>query len=265
MEFGLWLHNSTIINLFQTSLFWYLEKWRPKLIFFQNPHLLDFLALDQRYLLANLIHTIYLNLYTLVIGKRFSATNLGYYTRAEQFAQFPSSNITGISWRATYPIMSSIEDENQRLKQVLRQYLVLSAFIVFPLMIGLAAIAEPFIILILTEKWKGIVPILQILSIYYMLYPLNAIHKTLCRLREEVICFLRLEIIKKIIGIALLFISLPFGIYVLCSSLIIYAIINFALNTYYGSKLINLDIPTQILKILREFFWLLLLWEQLFT
>lgn len=250
--FGVWalVAQFTIINLFQTSLFWYLEKWRPKLIFSKSSFTRLF-GFGSKILLANLIHTIYLNLYTLVIGKRFSATNLGYYTRAEQFAQFPSSNITGILWRVTYPIMSSIQDENQRLKQVLRQYLRLSAFIVFPLMIGLAAIAEPFIILILTEKWKGIVPILQILSIYYMLYPLNAIHQNLMQVKGRSDLFLRLEIIKKIIGIALLFISLPFGIYVLCSSLIIYAIINFALNTYYGSKLINLDIPTQLKDIAR--------------
>ncbi|HBN05699.1 MAG TPA: flippase, partial [Bacteroidales bacterium] len=157
-----------------------------------------------------------------------------------------SSNITGILWRVTYPIMSSIQDENEKLKIVYRQYIRLSAFIVFPLMIGLAAIAEPFIVFILTEKWKGIVPILQIISLYYMLYPLNAINQNLMQVKGRSDLFLKLEIVKKIIGVALLFISLPFGIYVLCLSLIVYALINLALNTYFTSKLINFNIPQQI-------------------
>ncbi len=250
--FGVWalVAQFTIINLLQTSLFWYFEKWRPTLVFSKESFRRLF-GFGSKILLANLIHTIYLNLYTLVIGKRFSATNLGYFTRAEQFAQFPSSNITGILWRVTYPIMSTIQDEDEKLKKVLRQYLQLAAFVVFPLMVGLAAIAEPFIIFILTEKWRGIVPILQILSFYYMLYPLNAIHQNLMQVKGRSDLFLRLEIVKKIIGVVLLFVSLPFGLYALCFSLIVYAVINFAINSYYGSKLINLSIPTQLKDISR--------------
>ncbi len=252
--FGVWalVAQFTSINIIQTSLFWYFEKWRPQLIFSKSSFTRLF-GFGSKILAANLLHTIYLNLYTLVIGKRFSATNLGYYTRAEQFAQFPSSNITGILWRVTYPIMSSIQDEDEKLKQVLRQYLQLAAFIVFPLMVGLAAVAEPFIILILTEKWKGIVPLLQILSFYYMFYPLNAIHQNLMQVKGRSDLFFRLEVLKKIIGIILLFISLPFGIYALCFSLIVYAIINLAINTFYGSRLINLSIPTQLKDIAKTF------------
>ncbi|MBP1645094.1 MAG: polysaccharide biosynthesis protein [Bacteroidetes bacterium] len=245
--FGVWalVAQFTAINLFQTSLFWYFEKWRPKLIFSKSSFTRLF-GFGSKILLANLIHTIYLNLYTLVIGKRFSATDLGYYTRADQFAQFPSSNITGILWRVTYPIMSSIQDDNDKLKLVYREYIRLSAFIVFPLMIGLAAVAEPLIVFILTKKWIGIVPILQIISIYYMFYPINAIHQNLMQVKGRSDLFLRLEIVKKIIGIALLFISLPFGMYALCLSLIVYALINLALNTYFASKLVEFNIPTQL-------------------
>ncbi len=248
--FGVWalVFQFTSINIIQTSLFWYFAKWKPKLIFSKESFDRLF-GFGSKILAANLLHTIYLNLYTLVIGKRFSASQLGYYTRAEQFAQFPSSNLTGVVWRVSYPIMSSIQDDDERLKNIVRQYLNLAAFIVFPLMAGLAALSEPFIILILTEKWRGIIPMLQILSIYYMFYPLNAIHQNLMQVKGRSDLFFRLEIVKKTIGIALLFISLPFGVYYVCLSLIVYAIINLGLNNYFSSKLIALSIKSQIIDI----------------
>ena len=253
--FGVWalVAQFTAINIIQTILLWYFEKWRPIRVFSKQSfkRLFNF---GSKILAANLLHTIYLNLYTLVIGKRFSATDLGYYSRADQFAQFPSSNITGILWRVTYPIMSSIQNEDETLKNVYRQYIRLSAFIVFPLMIGLAAIAEPFIIFILTEKWRGVIPILQIISICYMFYPLNAINQNLMQVKGRSDLFLRLEIVKKIIGIALLFISLPFGMYYVCLSLVVYALINLAINTYFTSKLINFNILQQIKDLIRILF-----------
>lgn len=252
--YGVWalVFQFTTINIIQTALFWYFEPWRPKKVFSKQSFkkLFNF---GSKILSANLLHTIYLNLYTLVIGKQFSATTLGYYSRADQFAQFPSSNLTGIIWRVSYPIMSSIQDDNQRLKNVYRKYIRLSAFIIFPLMLGLAAMAEPFIIIVLTEKWKGVVPILQILCIYYMFYPLNAINQNLMQVKGRSDMFFKLEIVKKIIGIVLLFISLPFGIYYVCLSLIVYAAINLMLNTYFASKLIEFKITDQIKDLLKIF------------
>ena len=141
--------------------------------------------------------------------------------------------------------MSSIQDEDEKLRNIYRQYIRLSAFIIFPLMVGFAAVAEPFIIFILTEKWRGIIPILQIISIFYMLYPLNAINQNLMQVKGRSDLFLRLEIVKKIIGIIILFISLPFGIYYVCFSLVIYALINLAINTYFTSKLIILIVKNR--------------------
>ncbi|MCK9163806.1 MAG: lipopolysaccharide biosynthesis protein, partial [Bacteroidales bacterium] len=253
--YGAWslVAQFTTINIIQTLLFWYFVRWKPQREFSKTSfkRLFNF---GSKILGANLLQTIYLNLYTLVIGKQYSATTLGYYSRADQFAQFPSSNITGILWRVTYPIMSEIQDDNQKLKKIYREYIKLSAFIVFPLMVGLVALSEPFIIFILTEKWRGIVPILQIISFYYMLYPLNAISQNLMQVKGRSDLFFRLEIIKKIIGIALLFISLPLGIYYVCSSLIVYAIINLGINTYFTSKLIDFNIKDQLSDIIKIFF-----------
>lgn len=252
--YGAWalVAQFTTINIVQTALYWFFIKWKPLRVFSRDSFKRLF-SFGSKILGANLLQTIYLNLYTLVIGKQFSATTLGYYSRADQFAQFPSSNITGILWRVTYPLMSEIQDDNIKLKRIYREYIKLSAFIIFPLMMGFAAVAEPFIILILTKKWIGIVPILQIISFYYMLYPLNAISTNLMQVKGRSDLFFRLEIVKKIIGIALLFISLPFGIYYVCSSLIAYGLINLSINIYYSSKLIDFKIKDQIRDIIKIF------------
>ncbi|MBP1630123.1 MAG: polysaccharide biosynthesis protein [Bacteroidetes bacterium] len=252
--YGVWslVVNVTLNNLLQTIILWFLLKWRPLLVFSKESFNRLF-AFGSRILLSNLIHTIYLNLYTMIIGKRFSATELGYYTRADQFAQFPSSNITGILGRVTYPILSSIQDDDDKLREIYRSYVRLFAFIVFPLMIGLAAIAKPFIILILTEKWAGVIPILQILCIYYMWYPINAVHQNLMQVKGRSDLFFRLEMVKKVIGIGLLFIALPFGIIYLCVSLIVYSLVSLSLNTYFAAKLIDFSIWQQLKDISRIF------------
>lgn len=251
---GVWalVAQSIIINFLQTALFWYWVKWRPKLVF-SKASFKKLFSFGSKILGANLIHTIYLNLYTLVIGKKFSSHTLGLYTRADQFAQFPSSNITGILWRVTYPIMSSIQDDNQRLTNIYRSYVRLSAFIIFPLMMGLAALAEPFIVFILTKKWIGVVPILQIICFSYMFYPINAIAQNLMQVKGRSDLFLRLEIVKKIIGVALLFAILPWGMNWVCYSLIVYALINLAINTYYTARLIPFGIAKQLCDIFKIF------------
>lgn len=252
--YGVWslVVNIILNNLIQTALLWYFLKWKPLWIFSFDSFTKLF-SFGSKILASNLLHTIYLNLYTMIIGKRFSATSLGYYTRADQFAQFPSSNITGILQRVTYPILSSIQDDDERLRNIYRQYVKLFAFIVFPLMLGLAAISKPFIILILTEKWLGVVPLLQILCVYYMWYPINAIHQNLMQVKGRSDLFLKLEFVKKIIGIGLLFISLPFGLNALAWSLVAYSLISLGLNTYYASRLIDFSIKNQLIDILRIF------------
>lgn len=252
--YGVWslVVNITLNNLLQTSLLWYILKWKPLRVFSRDSFNRLF-SFGSKILASNLLHTLYLNLYTMIIGKVFSATSLGYYTRADQFAQFPSSNITGILQRVTYPILSSIQDDDKRLKSIYRDYVRLFTFIVFPLMIGFAAIAKPFIIIVLTEKWLGVVPLLQILCIYYMWYPINAIHQNLMQVKGRSDLFLKLEFIKKTIGIGLLFISLPFGLNYLAWSLVAYALVSLALNTYYAAKLIDFSILQQLKDISRIF------------
>ena len=122
----------------------------------------------------------------------------------QQFSVFPSSNITGILQRVTYPVLCSIQNDIDRLRGVYRKFLKLSAYVVFPLMTGLAAVSFPFIRIVLGEKWIFCAVLLQIICFSMMWYPIHAINLNLLQVQGRSDLFLRLEIIKKAIGVSIL-------------------------------------------------------------
>lgn len=246
-NYGVWaLVVQTIINGVLTALLlWIFSKWAPHKVF-SWVSFKEMFSFGSKLLISGLLDTVYRNLFTLVIGKQFNKTELGYYTRADQFAQFPSSNLTGIFGRVTYPILSTLQDDDAKLKEVYRKYLRLSAFGIFPLMTGLAALASPLIILLLTEKWSGVIILLQIVCFSYMWYPIHAINLNLLQVKGRSDLFLRLEIIKKGFGIIMLFITVPLGIEAMCIGSIITSLIALVINTNYTGKLINIGFLKQM-------------------
>ena len=244
---GVWaLVWQAIINYaINTSMLWIQTRWRPKFVF-SWVSFKGMFGFGSKLLISGLIDTIYKNVYTIVIGKVYSSVDLGFYTKAEQFAQFPSSNLTGIMQRVTYPLLCDFQGDMCRLKYLYRKYLRLSAYIVFPLMIGLAAIAHPLLIFLLTPKWEGAVIILQILCFALMWYPIHAINLNLLQVKGRSDLFLRLEIIKKIIGIGILCITIPLGIIAMCVGQIISSLIGLMINTYYTKQLIGLGFLKQM-------------------
>lgn len=250
-NFGVWaLVTQTLVNsILQTGLYYLFSHWFPLRIFSWVSFRILF-SFGSKLLVSSLIHTVYYNLYSIVIGKKFSAADLGYYTRAEQFAVFPSSNVNSITSRVTFPILSGIQDDDVRLAFAYRKYIRLASFIIFPLMIGLAVLAKPLIILLLTEKWLGIVVLLQILCLDWMLDHLSIINLNLLYVKGRSDWALRLEVIKKTIATIILFASIPFGIVGMCWGRVLYSVIATYLNSYYTKSLIGLSLGTQIKDIL---------------
>jgi len=245
--YGVWalVIQSVVNGLINMVLLWYYSRWIPAWVFSWSSFN-EMFSFGSKLLLSGLLDTIYKNIYTIVIGKKFSAQDLGYFTRADQFAQFPSSNVTGIVGRVTFPILSSIQQDEPRLKSVYRKYLRMSAFIVFPLMIGLAALAHPLILVLLTPKWEGVVLLLQIMCFASMWYPIHAINLNLLQVMGRSDLFLRLEIIKKIIGVVILFITIPMGIVAMCIGMIVSSFFALIVNTYYSGKLIQVGFVMQM-------------------
>jgi O-antigen/teichoic acid export membrane protein len=245
--FGVWalVFQSIFNNGLNTILLWVFVRWKP-LTVFSVQSFKELFSFGSKLMISALIDTIYRNIYTLVIGKRFHVTELGYYTRADQFAQFPSSNLTGVFQRVTFPMLSSIQNDNEKLSMTYRRYLRLAAFVIFPLMCGLAGVARPFIKLVLSEKWLGVIPILQLLCFSMMWYPVHAINLNLLQVKGRSDLFLRLEVIKKCVGIVILCITLPMGIPALCAGGIISSIISLVINTHYTGEIISLGFIQQI-------------------
>lgn len=245
--FGVWsLVVQQLLNLsVNTLLLWIFSKWRPIAVFsWKSFH--ELFAFGSKLLASGLLDTLYRNIYPIVIGKLFSASSLGHYTRAHQFSEFPSSNVTGIIQRVTYPILCGIQDETERLEAVYRKFLKLSAFIIFPLMIGLSAVARPFIDIALGAQWGFCGQLLQIICFAMMWYPIHAINLNLLQVKGRSDLFLRLEIIKKILGITVLCITAPFGLVVMCYGQIFNSIVALVINTYYTGKLINVGFIRQM-------------------
>ena len=238
--YGVWA--LVVQNLFssaiRTVLLWVIVKWYPKLVFSWKSFK-ELFSFGSKLLASALLDTLYNNIYTLVIGKVFSPTTLGVYSKANSLAQFPSSNITSVLQGVTFPVLSTIQNEDDRLADAYKRFLKIAAFVVFPLMIGLSAVADPFIRLVLTDKWEGAIYLLQIMCFWMMWYPIHAINLNILQVKGRSDYFLKLEIIKKIQGVIVLCITVPMGIIAMCYGSLISSIICLVWNTHYTKKLIG--------------------------
>ncbi len=195
-----------------------------------------------------------------MIGKVFTASSLGNYTRAHQFAEFPSSNLTGIMQRVTYPVLCRIQDDDERLSQIYRRFLKVSAFLIFPLLLGLSAVAKPFVLLLLKEQWMFAGTLLQIICFAMMWYPIHAINLNLLQVKGRSDLFLRLEIIKKVIAVVVLCVTIPMGLVPMCVGQIFTSFLSLVINTYYTGKLIRIGFLRQMRDLLPSLLLSLSMW-----
>lgn len=231
--------------LIRTILLWILGKWKPKRKWsWESFHYLW--GFGSKMLGSGLLDTIYNNIYPIVIGKYFSAQDLGNYTRAQQFSSLPSSNVTGVLQRVTFPVLSSIQNEDERLAKNYRKILKLSAFLVFPMMLMLSAIANPLVRILLTDKWIGCVILLQIVCFQMMWYPIHAINLNLLTVKGRSDLYFRLEILKKIVGVCILCITIPHGVAWMVCGGVLSSLISLVINTYYTGKLLKIGLLIQI-------------------
>lgn len=245
--YGVWalVFQGLSSNILRTILLWIIVRWKPQLVFSWKSFK-ELFSFGSKLLTSALLDTVYNNIYTIVIGKFFSASSLGIYSRADSLANFPSSNITSVLQTVTFPVLCTIQDEEVRLADAYRRFLRLSAFVVFPLMMGLSAVADPFIRIVLTDKWEGAIYLLQILCFNLMWYPIHAINLNLLQVKGRSDYFLQLEIIKKVQGVIAMIITIPLGIVAICYGRVITSIMCLYWNTYYTNKLIGYGFVKQM-------------------
>lgn len=254
MNFGVWaivIQNITG-GFIGTILLWTWSKWRPKWMFSWKSFR-EMFGFGSKLLASSLLDTIYGNMYSLIIGKVYKASDLGFYNRAKGFSQLSSVNLTNIIQRVTFPVLCKVQNEDDRLREGYRRLLRVTAFIIFPIMIGLGAVGKPLILTLLTEKWLYSSVLLVPVCFSGMWYPVHAINLNLLQVKGRSDLFLRLEIIKKILGVLVLVITIPMGLYAMCWGSVCTSIIALVINTHYTGKLLNLGFIVQMKDLLPIF------------
>ena len=253
--YGVWslVYQSVSSSLVRTILFWIVTKWRPQRTFSKQSFKYLF-GFGSKILSAGLLHTIYANLTTILIGKFYTPKDLGYYSRGESLAVLPSSNITGILQSVTYPILAKIQDDDIRLISVYRKYIRITSMVIFFGMFLMAALAKPLIITLFTDKWESSIIYLQVFCFAYMFDHICQLNLNILYVKGRSDLVLRLEVIKKTISISMIVVAIPFGVLAICISRALYTQIAVIINTYYTGKLSGLGYVVQV----KDFFKYLL-------
>ena len=265
--FGVWalVFQQLAASLIRCVLLLYMSRWFPSLVFSIKSFKRLF-SFGSKLLASGLLHTVYSNLYPLIIGKKFSASDLGYVSRAQGFNDIIASNLTTVLTSAAFPILSKIQDDDERLLRAYGGYIKMSAFTVFPLVMFLCGVAKPLILFLLTEKWAPSILLMQILSFSYLWLGIVQINLNLLYVKGRSDLVFRLEIIKKSIAIGILIITTIIGdLTIMCLGMTIYSFIALYLNTIYTKRLLNYGFMTQIKQIWPYLFYsLIVMGEGLF-
>jgi len=232
-------------NTIASFLLWFWTKWKP-IWYFSLDSFKVLFSFGSKLLISGLIDTIYRNIYYLVIGKYFTAVELGYYTRADQFQALPSSNLQGIIGRVSYPVLLTIQDDIPRLREAYKKLIRSTMLITFVLMLGMAAVARPMILTLIGVKWEPSIVYLQMLCFVGMFYPLHALNLNMLQVQGRSDLFLRLEIIKKVLAVPIIIIGIIWGIKAMILGMIANTLIAYYLNSYWSGSYIGYSFFAQI-------------------
>jgi len=252
--FGVWslVIRSLLYSLITTTLFWVWHKWYPA-ISFSIRAFKEMFGFGYKLFFSRIIDTIYMNIYNLVIGKFFSAADLGFYTRADQLKNLIVINLTITTQKVTYPVLSQIQDDNVRLKRAYKRIIKTTMFVTFYLMIILAVVADPLIITLIGNKWLPSVQYLQLLCAVGILFPLHAINLNMLNVKGRSDLFLKLEIIKKFLAVPAIIIGIFYGIKIMIIGIILNSVFAYFLNSYYSGRMLGYPVKEQIIDLVPSF------------
>ena len=245
--YGVWslVWSSIVTATFNSVQLWIYSKWTPELSFNYGKFKIHF-NYGYKLTLSELLDRIFNNIFLIVIGKYFSPAQVGFYTRAETMKQLPVTNLSNALNRVTFPLFVTIQNDEVRLKRVYKKLMQMVVFVITPVLIILAILAEPTFRFLFTEKWLPAVPYFQILCITGILYPLHSYNLTILNVKGRSDLFLKLEVFKKLLIIITLIITIPLGIMAMLYGQIVISIIAFFINAHYTGKFINYSALQQL-------------------
>ena len=249
--FGIWaLIAQQLANpLMDTIILWFTVNWRPKKVFSLR-RLRSLFNFGWKLLVSQLLNVVYTNIRSLIIGKMYSASDLAFYNQGEKIPNFLISNVNTAIDSVLLPTMASVQDDVQRVKNMTRRAIKTSSYVIAPMMIGICFIAEPLVRLLLTDKWIPSVFFMRIFCISFMFYPIHNANLNAINAMGRSDLFLKLEIIKKIMGLILLFSSMWWGVRAMAYSLLINCIMGQIINSWPNRRLLHYGYMEQLKDIL---------------
>lgn len=232
-------------RFFSTVFLFKYSKWLPNLVF-SKESFKELFGFGGKLLVSGLIYQFFENLYLIIIGKYFSVSSLGYYTQAKKLQELPAKTLTSIIQKVAFPVFSTIQNDDIRLRAAFSKGIKITGFFVFPSMILLAVIAEPLVIVLIKEKWLPAVPLIQILAIGGLFYPFQVLNLSVIKAKGRSDLFLKLEIIKNIFLLLIIIISINFGLLGLVIGRVLFSIISAIFDAYYPGKFFKYGIINQL-------------------
>lgn len=251
MGFGVWsiIFQNLVNQAIDTFVLWYTVKWRPSREF-SFLRLKFLFSYGWKILVSSLLHTIYTDLRQLLIGKFYTAESLAFYNKGKQFPNLVATNISESINSVLFPAMSSVQDDEDAIRNMTRKSIRVSGYVMWPMLLGLAAVADTLVSLLLTDKWLPCVPFLRILCLSSALQPMQTANLNAFKAIGRADLVLKLEIIKKTVGILMIIITLPFGVLAIAYSMVAFSIFAHIVNSWPNRKLLNYSYFKQLLDIL---------------
>lgn len=251
LNYGVWALvaqqiSSALINTLMLNI---VSPWKPKTSFCKKAFN-ELFGFGSKLLISDLISTLYSNAYIVIIGKQYSATQLGLFNNADILSKTPATTITGVIQKVTYPMLSAIQHDNKKLDATYLLTLKFAAFVIFPVMFGVCIVAKPLIAVLLGPQWQGSAELMPIITMAFMLHPIHAINLNMLQVKGRSDLFLKLEVIKKIIMTIMLIITVPIGIKAMCIGMVVQSYLSLLINTHYTGMLSSLTAYKQLTSLL---------------
>ena len=236
-----------IVRALITNIFlYYFSQWIPKLIF-SKQSFSSLFKFGSNLMIAGLVATLVNNLYVLLIGRYFSAKQVGYFTQANNLSLALGNLISSTLQGVTFPIMTSIKDDREQLIMIYKQLISITMMFTLPIFIGFATIADDFVRLVLGNEWLSIIPYLTTLCVARSIQPISAVNMNILNAIGRSDYFLKTDLIKVPISLVCLFIGLQFGTQGVILGILVSIFISFFINCYYPYKLFKYGAITQLL------------------
>ena len=248
---GVWalVAQNMILAVVNGIVLWFMVKWRPQLKF-SFKRLKVLYSYGWKIFVASLIKILYTDLRSLVIGKVYTAADLAFYNKAQSFPQLIDTNVEGTIDSVLFPAISKKQSNVDDMRAMLRRAIKTTSYILMPLLAGLSAVAKPFIILLLTDKWAESIPLMQILSFSFIFAPVELENLQAIKAIGRSDIALKVEIIKKVVGVIILIASIPFGVTAIAVGMVISTTLSAIINAIPNKKLLGYTFKMQLKDIL---------------